>query len=135
MIITAVVNSFVFEILQGIHTPDDQYRIALYTADADLTADTDAYTTDGEVVNAPGYFAGGQVLTGYAVTQDTDGSFIDWDDVTWSFATITARAAMIYNYSKDNRAVAVFDLGKNFVSTNGNFLVTLPDGLIGIGNA
>jgi hypothetical protein len=145
MIVQALVDAFLLDLLKSV--AQDVFRMALYTADADLSAATPAYMTQGEVPvsfagpngNEPtGYGAGGIVLTGLTVHLEGGVAFLDWADPVWPRSTITARAGLIYNFSKNNRAVAVLDLGKNFTSTNGNFTVTLPpptaaEALIGIG--
>ena len=72
------------------------YKIALYTSTATLGAATTAYTTSNEVVGS-GYSAGGKVLTISQVpTSSGTTAFLDFDDVTWTTATITARGALIY---------------------------------------
>lgn len=129
MIVQALVDSFLFEILTGVHTPQDVYRIALYVADADLSERTTAYTTKNEV-QGQGYGAGGLTLAGYKAVQDT--LSIEWANPVWPITTITARGALIYNFTKQNRAVAVLDLGKNFISTNGEFKITLPPTLVSL---
>lgn len=125
MIINGLAHSFLSEILDGIHQPQDVYRIALYTSGADLSPETPAYTTSDEV-QGQGYGAGGLTLKGRRVMRDGAVAFITWDDPTWPNATITARGALIYNMSKKNRAIGTLDLGQNFSSTNGNFIVILP---------
>jgi len=136
MIVQAIVQSFFTDILQGIHQPTDVYRLALYSSNANLSRSTPAYTTEEEVIGSPGYDAGGQVLTGFMVgttpadTQDPNKnawSTLDWNDPSWPYATITARGGLVYNATKQNRAVAVIDFGKNFVSTNGSWSVIRPE--------
>lgn len=138
VIIQGICSSFLLECLQGVHAPADEYRIALYTHDATLLLETTVYTAAKEVVGQ-GYAAGGQALTGYLSLLESGVALLDWDDPVWQLASITARAALIYNFSKGNRAVAVLDLGQDFTSTNGSFTVTLPEptpttALIRIGN-
>lgn len=126
MAITAAVpNSFKLEVLQGIHTSTDTYKIALFTSAATLSKATSAYSTTGET-SGTGYTAGGLTLTGYAATLDTDTAILDFADPSWAAASITARGALIYNASKANRAVLVLDFGADITSTNGPFSVTLP---------
>jgi len=127
MIIQGVADSFRLEILLGIHAPSDVYRMALYSSKAELSPATTVYTTDGEVIGSQGYDAGGQALSGYQAQLSNRVAYLDWADPLWPMATITARGALIYNASKQNRAVAVLDLGQDYTSTNGNFLVTLPE--------
>lgn len=132
MIVQGLTESFFLEILRGIHTPEDTYRMALYSTSADLSPKTTAYTTVGEV-NGQGYAAGGQNLAGYKTALERGVALLEWATPVWRNSTIAARAGLIFNLSKGNRAVAVLDLGKVFTSTNGDFVVTLPEGLLGIG--
>lgn len=127
MAITAAIpNSFKSEALQGIHAIADVFRIALFTSAANLSKATTAYSTSGEA-SGTGYTAGGQALSGAAVTLDGDTAILDFADPSWATSTITARGALIYNASKGNRAVAVLDFGADITSTNGPFSVTLPN--------
>ena len=133
----AIATSFKSEILAGIHTSADVYKISLYTNAATLGAATTAYTTTGEVAGT-GYTAGGATLTGFAVTTSGTTAILDFADPSWANATITARGAMIYNSSKTNKAVYIMDFGSDITSTNGTFTVTLPvpdaaNGLIRLG--
>ena len=104
------------------------YKIALYTSLANLTPDTIAYTTTGEITGA-GYIAGGKVLTVSQVpTYDAanDTAYINFSNVIWNPASFTARAALIYN-STTNAAVAVIDFGSDKTNTAANtFTVTFP---------
>jgi len=52
--------------LAGRHRDGDQYRMALYKAQAPIGPDTEAYTTDGEVVG-DGYEAGGRNILNWRV--------------------------------------------------------------------
>lgn len=121
----AVCDSYTQELLSGIHTNTDTYKIALYnSATATLNASTTAYTSIGEASGA-GYTAGGITLSGFATSLDSGVAIVDFSDPTWANATITADTALIYNSSKSNKAVAVISIGLT-TSTNGNFTVQLP---------
>lgn len=125
-ITTAMATSYRQEILQGIHLAADVYKIALYTSAATLDASTATYSTTNEVVGT-GYTAGGATLSGFNVTASGTTAILDWTtDPSWSTATITARGAMIYNSSKSNKCVAVWDFGADKISTAGTFTVVLP---------
>ena len=125
-ITSAVCNSFKQELFGGIHDLDtDSIKIALYTSSATLGAATTAYTTSDEVVGA-GYTAGGNTLTGAAISLDGSVAIVDFSDTTWSAATITARGALIYNSSQADKAIAVIDFGGDKTSTNGDFTVQFP---------
>lgn len=98
----------------------DVFKIALYTNNATLDADTEVYTTIGEVVSA-GYTAGGKVLTPSVSISDGI-SFVDFNDVTWNGA-FTARGALIYKYG--GAAICVLDFGADRTST-ATFRVQFP---------
>ena len=100
------------------------YKIALYTANANLGPDTTAYTSDGEVTGV-GYSATGKPLTIIPVaTGNSTVAYISFDNVTWSPANFTARGALIYN-STTGAAVCVLDFGSDKTATN-TFTVTFP---------
>ena len=115
-------TSFKVELLTGTHafsaaparadTSSDIFKIALYTGDASLDATTTAYTTTEEVTGT-GYTAGGETLT-VATAPTSDGT--------------TTRAALIYNSTQGNKAVAVLDFGENKVPSSANFTVQFPNG-------
>lgn len=124
-ITTAVCKSYKQEILEGVHAAGDTYKIALYTSSASLDADTTAYASTNEV-SGSGYTAGGATLSNFQSGLSGSTSYITFDDPEWDPATITARGCLIYNSSKTNKAVAVFDFGGNVSSTNGKFKVDMP---------
>ena len=124
-ITTAICNSYKQEILEGVHASTDTYKIALFTSSATLGAATTAYSTTNEV-SGTGYTAGGVNLANFTSGLDGSTAYITFDDASWANATITARGALIYNASKSNKAVAVFDFGGDVVSTSGTFTVDLP---------
>jgi hypothetical protein len=99
------------------------YKIALYTANADLSYATTAYTTAGEVVGT-GYTAGGKTLTIIPPQTADLTAYLSFADLTWNPASFTARGALIYN-STTNAAVAVLDFGSDKTATN-TFTVTFP---------
>jgi hypothetical protein len=53
-------------------------------------------------------------------------AFIDFADLTFSTATITARGALIYNSTNGNRTVCVLDFGSDKTSTAGDFTIVFP---------
>jgi hypothetical protein len=99
-------------------------KMALYTAEADLNADTLVYTTANEVVGT-GYTAGGKTLTGVTVSKSNTTAYLDFNDVTWDPASFTARGALIYNTNLGNLAVAVLDFGADKTATT-TFTVQVP---------
>ena len=99
------------------------YKIALYTANAELTASTLEYTTLNEVTGA-GYTAGGKVLTPIAPASSGSTAYVSFDNVSWLAANFLCRGALIYN-SSTNAAVAVLDFGSD-KTASGTFTVTFP---------
>jgi hypothetical protein len=100
------------------------YKIALYTASANLDETTLAYTSVGEVVGT-GYTATGKVLTiSQRPTSSGVTAYISFANVTWNPASFTTRGALIYN-STTGAAVAVLNFGSDKTATN-TFTVTFP---------
>lgn len=122
-----MVTSFKAEVLQGTHDLDtDVIKLALYTSAATLDASTTVYSSTNEVSASGSYTAGGGTLTGAAITTSGTTAIVDFSDITFTSATITARGALIYNSSKSDKAIAVLDFGSDKTSTAGNFTVQFP---------
>jgi hypothetical protein len=123
-IVQTQTTSFKKELYQGIHDlSTDTIQIALYTGNANLNEATTVYSSTSEVV-ASGYTAGGQVMTGVAISSSGYVAYVNWANVSWTSA-LTARCALIYNASKGNKSVAVLDFGSDKTSTN-TFTITMP---------
>jgi len=124
MIVQTQTTSFKAEVYQAVHNLlTDTIKIALYTADANLDADTTVYSTLNEVV-ASGYTAGGQIMTGVALNTSGYTVYVNWANVSWS-TSVTARCALIYNASQSNKSIAVLDFGSDKTST-GTFTIVMP---------
>ena len=118
-------TSFKQQILLGQHDlTTDTLKMALFTANANLNADTTAYSASSEVVGT-GYTAGGVVLTNVTVLTAGTTAFVNFDNAVWSPAGFTARCALVYNSSKSNKAIAVIDFGADKTS-NTEFTVQMP---------
>lgn len=106
----------------------DTFKIALYTGAANIGADTDSYTTDGET-SGTGYVAGGQVLTiSQAPTFGSAGGavlYLSFADAVWDPAEFTARGALIYKDGGTNPTVCVLDFGGDKTATT-TFTVQFP---------
>lgn len=127
-ITTAVCTSFKQELLTGTHNfsnGGDTFKVALYTSSANLGASTTAYTTSNEV-SGTGYSAGGATLTNVTPTTSGTTAIVDFNDVSFTSSTITARGCLIYNSSDSNKAVAVFDFGSDQASSSSTFTITFP---------
>jgi hypothetical protein len=124
MIQQGATTIFKLNLLNGVENfTTDTYKIALYTALADLGPTTTVYTTTNEIVGT-GYVAGGKILTNVVPSSSNGVAFISFLNVTWDPASFTARGALIYN-SATGAAVAVLDFGSDKTATN-TFTVTFP---------
>ena len=124
MIVQTQTTSFTAEVYQAVHDLlTDTIKIALYTSNANLDADTTVYSTSEEVV-ASGYTAGGEVMTGVALNTSGYTVYVNWANVSWS-TSVTARCALIYNASQGNKSIAVLDFGSDKTSTT-TFTITMP---------
>ena len=102
-------------------------KCALYTNAATLNATTSVYITNDEVSNSnTNYTTGGNTLTNVAISVDGTTAIFDADNVTFPNATISAQAALLYNNSSANAAIAVLDFGGVKTSTNGTFELQFP---------
>jgi hypothetical protein len=123
-IVQTQTTSFKKELYQAVHNlSTDTIKIALYTGNADLNADTTVYTTTNEVV-ASGYTAGGNTLTGVAISSSGYTAYANWANTSWT-AALTARCALIYNATQGNKSIAVIDFGSDKTSTT-TFTITMP---------
>jgi hypothetical protein len=125
MIIQTQTTSFKVEVYEGVHDLlTDTLKIALYTANANLGAETTVYTATEEIVGT-GYTAGGIILTGTTVESLGTTVYVNFNNATWNPATFTTRGALIYNASKGNKAIAVLNFGNDKTCTS-SFTVTMP---------
>ena len=128
----AVCNSFKQELLEGIHdfeSGGDKFKLALYTDTANLSAATTAYpgdSTGGQVSDTGQYTQGGGILQSQQTGLDTGVGIVDFDDLSFTGVTLTARGALIYNTSESNKAVAVLDFGGDKTATAGTFTIQFP---------
>lgn len=127
MIQPGICHSFKEELLQGIHRPTDEYRVALYGESAPLSPATTVYTPAGEA-EGKGYYAGGKPLEGFQTGRSGAKAWIDWTvDPSWQDSTVSAAGALIYNASKGNRALVVLRFLNPASSVNGAFDLVFPD--------
>jgi hypothetical protein len=123
-IVQTQTTSFKKELYQAVHNlSTDTIYIALYNGNANLNADTTVYSATNEVV-ASGYTAGGNTLTGVAISSSGSTAYVNWANTSWT-AAITARCALIYNVTQGNKSIAVIDFGADKTSTT-TFTITMP---------
>lgn len=131
-ITTAMCNSFKQELLGGVHDLDtDTLKIALIketpagTYGAATTNYSDITGNSDEAVGT-NYTAGGQVLDSPVISLSSGVAFVDFADETFANLTISADGAIIYNASKGNKAIALFNFGSTVTSTSGDFTIIFP---------
>jgi len=140
----AMCTSFKAELLLAVHdfraSTGDTFKLALYTSSASIDANTTAYSATNES-SGTNYTAGGEDLTNAGVTSTKTSAsagtgFTDFDDLTFTNVSVTARGALIYNNTPSaagiggatltNAAVAVLDFGADKTSTDGDFTIIFP---------
>jgi hypothetical protein len=125
---TTACSSFKHELLLGVHDfAVHEFRLALYEHGAPLGADTTIYLPDFEVAGF-GYTAGGQTLAGLQIFLDSAArvAYATFNDAVWPDSVITARGALLYNQTADQRAIVVLDFGADRISNHAEFRVQFP---------
>jgi hypothetical protein len=128
-IIQTLTTSFKVEVAQALHNfttgTGDVFKLALYTANADLGASTTAYTTAGEA-SGTNYAAGGLVLTNITPTFQGTTAYWSFQNLTFTNVTLTTNGALIYNSTNGNRSVAVLNFGTNITKSASDLVITFP---------
>ena len=135
---SAVCTSFKVLLMKGqmdfTASTGDSFKIAMYDSDATLAAGTTDYSTSEEITNTSGtaYTAGGEALTNVTPTSSSSTAFTDFSpDVSWTDASFTANAALIYNTTTGTGtgttdAVAAIAFGGDKTATSGTFTIQFP---------
>lgn len=131
-----VYNSALDDLAKGaIDFDTDTFKIMLVTSS--YTPNKDTHTKRSDVTNevsGTGYTSGGDA-TAVTVTKDTanDRLDIDFGNVSWSSATLTARGGVIYKsrggLASADELVAYLDFTSDVTSTNGTFTVDVTSPL------
>jgi hypothetical protein len=125
MIVQTLTTSFLVDMFEGLQSlTTDTIKMALYTADANLTANTTAYASTNEVTSA-NYTDGGAVCQNVTVNQSNGTVFVNFDNVSWTNVSFTCRGALIYNATKSGKSIAILNFGSDKIA-GPNFVVTLP---------
>ena len=135
----AMCTSFKQDLLNGIHafgttvarggTTADTFKLALFLATASLGASTTAYSTTGELAGTGNYTQGGVTLSN-SNAPTTSGTTAYWTpsaSAQWTSFTSSGAfdAALLYNDTQSDKAVAVFTFSSQSV-TSGTFTLTMP---------
>lgn len=131
-ITTAMCNSFKQELLNGEHNlASHTIKLALIKASPSGTFDkstTNFSELGSDEASGTNYTSGGNTLGSPTVSLSGDTAIVDFNDSTFSSATISADGCLIYNSSASNKAIAVIDFSGTKTATNGDFTVTMPGG-------
>ena len=127
---TAMCTSFKQELLEAKHnflaSGGNTFKLALYTSSATLGAATTAYSATNEA-SGTNYSAGGAALTNVDPSSSGTTALTDFDDLTFSSATVTANGALIYNDTQaGDPAVCSLAFGGDKTSTAGDFTIQFP---------
>ena len=127
----AIANTFKKQLLEGdmeFQFGGDKFKLALYTSLAVLNSATTSFTSTAQVPNSGTYASGGGALVqpNPSTSVASGVAIVDFNDLSFTGATITARGALIYNTSATNKAVAVLDFTSDKVSTDGTFTIVFP---------
>ena len=102
----------------------------MYTNSASFTAATTAFTATNEVAGGSTGITSqgsGSALTNVTPTSSGTTAIVDFNDLTFSNATVTARGCMIYNdTASGDPSVACIDFGGDKTSTAGDFTIVFP---------
>ena len=126
----AMCTSFKKELLEAKHnfllSGGNDFKIALYTSSATMSASTTAYSATNEI-SGTNYTAEGESLTRIDPSSSGTTGFTDFADIAWSSATFTANGALIYNETTaGDPAVIVLAFGADKTATAGTFTITFP---------
>jgi hypothetical protein len=127
----AMCTSFKKELFTATHnfaaSGGDTFKMALFTSSASLDATTTAYSGTNEVPNGSGYTTGGFTMTNVdPSTSGTTAMATFSANPSWTSASFTCRGAQLYNSSKSNKSVAIFDFGGDQTVSAGTFTINLP---------
>jgi len=128
---SAICSSFKVEILKAEHnftaSTGNTFKLALFTSSATLGASTTAYAATGmNEMSGTGYTAGGKALTSVTPTLDSTTACCDFDDISWTSATFTANACLIYNTNSSDKAVCAVAFGGDKSVSSGTFTIQFP---------
>ena len=135
---SAVCTSFKVLLMKGqidfTASTGDSFKIALFDSSATLGAATTDYSTSEEITNTSGtaYTAGGEALTNVTPVSSSTTAYTDFSpDVSWTDASFTANAALIYNTTTGTGtgttdAVAAIAFGGDKTASSGTFTIQFP---------
>lgn len=134
-IVQAMCTSFKVQLLTATHdftnTTGDSFKLALFRAQASISGSFGAATTNysdmgADEASGTNYTAGGNALTNVTPTSSGTTAYTDFADLVFSTVTITTSGCLIYNDTKSDKAVAVFNFGGDKTATAGDLTIIFP---------
>jgi hypothetical protein len=128
MIQTAVCDSFELEVADGMHALTDEYRLALIKPNAagSYGAGTTNYAQLGaDEAEGAGWPHGGVPIKRLPTTDDPSGRLLNFEGIERQSVAIKAAGALIYNASKEGRAVSVHKLPQAIGTAGGELVVRI----------
>ena len=112
-------------------TTGDTFKLALFRAQASIVGTFGAATTNysdmgADEASGTNYTVGGSSLTNVTPTSSGTTSYTDFADLVFTNVTITTSGCLIYNSSKSNKAVAVFNFGGDKTATASDLTIIFP---------
>lgn len=113
----------------GFDFASDDLKVALVTGAYTADIDADEFFADiSNEVSGTGYSSGGKSLSNVSVGRDdaNDRAYLDADDLTWTLATFTARAAVMYQNTGTpgtSRLLAYVDFDEDKISSGQDFTI------------
>lgn len=131
----AMTTSFKQQLLTATHdftaSTGNTFKLALFRATASISGTFGAGTTNysdmgADEATGTNYTAGGSSLTSITPTTSGTTAYCDFADLVFTNVTITTSGCLIYNSSKSNKAVAVFNFGGDKTATAGDLTIIFP---------
>jgi hypothetical protein len=131
---TALCTSWKGEILKAVHNMDaggNTLKMALIkvapagtygaasTNYSNITGNTDE-------VSGTGYTAAGMAMSNSGVSTASTTGIADFGNVSWSGASFSTTAGMMYNSSQAGKSIALWDFGGTQTVTASTFTITMP---------
>lgn len=133
---TTFTTAFKVDLLDGTFTgvtaesPNNTFKLALYTSSATLDATYTAYSATNEATDTHspiGYAPGGSYLVVAQVpTSTSTTAWLDFADLVFSTVTLTANGCLIYDTVNSNAAMTTHAFGSDKSASSGDFTVVMP---------
>lgn len=131
---TALCTSWKKELMQALHNMGSgghTLKLALIkTAPAGTygvaTTNYSNLTGNSDEVAGAGYTAGGAAMSNTGVNSAGTTGIADFGAVSWSAATFSTTAALMYNFTSGGRSIALWDFGGTQTVAAATFTINMP---------